>query len=341
MMKLLSRKGDLEMIAQNHSISIINNWSNNIPKFCFIIPTYRRANLLKFALDSILAIKKSPEYEILVVDDNPKRNDETEKLMLERYNIPGMAYFKNSSNLKQEGNWNKLFALSRAEWLIMLHDDDMLYSDYFTCLHKVMKTFGTNYGGFFPMFIGHEFSDNLLPSRKKCKIKARVVKEIDFLQGCILGAPVGMCLKRSVVTAIGGVSNNSGVAVDYDFYNRLVRVTDVVKMYGYPTGVWRMMTNVSQNKSTVLACVEYGDVLKRETLKDLKLSFLSSIYECYIRAFDRQHVQSWFAEMKKGQPSEKDLKECSFMDICVYKMIRTFLTILRHIRLQNKTISIK
>ena len=120
---------------------------------------------------------------------------------------------------------------------------------------------------------------------------------------------------------------NSGVAVDYDFYNRLIRVTDVVKMYGYPTGVWRMMANVSQHKSTVLTCVEYGDVLKRETLKDLKLSFFSNIYECYIRAFDRQHVQSWFAEMKKGQPLEEDLKKCSIIDICVYKMIRLFLTI--------------
>lgn len=338
---LLERKGDLEMIAQNHSISIINNWGNHIPKFCFIIPTYRRAELLQFALDSILAIENPPDFEMLVVDDNPQRGDETELLMVEKYDIPGMAYYKNSSNLKQEGNWNKLFALSRAEWLVMLHDDDMLYPDYFKYLVKAMNAFGTNYGGFFPMFIGHEFTDNQLPDREKCNIKARVIKEVDFLQGCILGAPVGMCLKRSVITAIGGVNNNSGVAVDYDFYNRLIRVTDVVKMYGYPTGVWRMMANVSQHKSTVLTCVEYGDVLKRETLKDLKLSFFSNIYECYIRAFDRQHVQSWFAEMKKGQPLEDDLKKCSIIDICVYKMIRLFLTILRHVRLQNKKISIE
>lgn len=338
---LLGRKGDLEMIARNHSISIINNWSKQIPKFCFIIPTYRRANLLRFALDSILAIEEPPEYEILVVDDNPDRNDDTETLMLECYNLPGIAYFKNSSNLKQEGNWNKLFALSRTEWLVMLHDDDMLYPDYFKCLLKVMNTYGSDYGGYFPMFIGYEFVDNQLPNRKKRNIQARVIKEIDFLQGCILGAPVGMCLKRNIVESIGGVNNNSGVAVDYDFYNRLVRVTDVIKMYGYPIGVWRMMANVSQHKSTVLKCIEYGDILKRETLKDLNMSFLSKIYECYIRAFDRQHVQSWFAEMKKGQPLEDDLKKCSPLDVCVYKAIRFFLTALRHVRLQNKTICIK
>ena len=61
---LLERKGDLEMIAQNHSISIINNWGNHIPKFCFIIPTYRRAELLQFALDSILAIENPPDFAI-------------------------------------------------------------------------------------------------------------------------------------------------------------------------------------------------------------------------------------------------------------------------------------
>ena len=91
-MMLLERKGDLEMIAQNHSISIINNWGNHIPKFCFIIPTYRRAELLQFALDSILAIDNPPDFEMLVVDDNPQRGDETELLMVEKYDIPGMAY---------------------------------------------------------------------------------------------------------------------------------------------------------------------------------------------------------------------------------------------------------
>ena len=337
----LERKGDMELIAQIPSISIINNWGKTIPTFCFVIPTYRRADLLKYALDSIKAIENAPRYEILVVDDNPERNDETERLMISHYNQPNIAYYKNSKNLRQEGNWNKLFSLARSEWLIMLHDDDMLYPDFFKYLLKAMSIFGDKYGGFFPMFIGHEFSDGTLPNRTTNNIKARVIKEMDFLQGCVLGAPVGMCLKRSIVYEIGGVNNNSGVAVDYDFYNRLVRVTDVVKMYGYPTGVWRMMANVSQHKSTVLTCVEYGDILKRETLQDLGLSWLSKIYECYIRAFDRQHVVSWFVEMKKGQPEEQDLRKCSGFDKVVYKTIRLSLSGIRHLRFANKKIRVE
>lgn len=341
-MNYLDRMGDMEEIRKIPSVNIFNNWTEEIPKFCFIVPTYKRADLLRYALDSILAQETDVRFEILVVDDNPERGDETEQMMQIRYNCSGVSYYKNSKNHRQEDNWNKLFLLARAEWLIMLHDDDMLYPDYMKYLLKCMSLYSDQIGGYFPSFLEKNFTDGCLGSREKCPIQARVIKEVDFMQGCILGAPVGMCVRRELVNRLGGVNKNSSVAVDYDFYNRLVRVADVVKMYGYPTGVWRVMNtvNVSQHKETVQFCIEWGDVLKLETLEDCGLGWLRPLFLCYLRAFDRQHMESWFRQMGKGTPSEGDLRECSLGDKIVYKLFRIGFSINRRLRIGNKTIQV-
>lgn len=339
-MKYLNRKGDIDQIASIPSTEIFNNWEEKIPEFCFIVPTYKRADLLKFALLSILGQETEDCYEVLVVDDNPQREDETETLMKSMFNLKNIAYFKNAKNHRQEGNWNKLFYLARTKWMIMLHDDDMLYPDYMKYLKKCMTLYPKNIGGFFPQFIAHEFSDDTLPERMVCNIKARVIKEFDFLQGCVLGAPLGMCVRRDITLKIGGVNHNSGVAVDYDFFNRLVKETDVIKMYNYPLGIWRVMDNVSQKKETVLSCVEWGDVLKTDTLEDLGLNFLSPLYKSYLRAFDRQHVISWFKSMKKGNPSSEDLKKCNAIDRLLFRGFVMIFAICRRLRLSNKTIKV-
>lgn len=340
-MKYLNRHGDMDEIAKIPSINIFNHWEEEKPRFCFIVPTYKRADLLRFALDSILQQDTSESYEILVVDDNPEREDETEKLMLAHYNIPRVAYYKNSVNHRQEGNWNKLFVLARTEWMIMLHDDDMLYPDYMKYLLQCMSLYPKGIGGFFPAFIGHVFENGALPKRHIRDIHARVIKEVDFLQGCILGAPLGMCVRRDIVYQLGGVNKYSGVAVDYDFFNRLVKITDVVKMYDYPLGVWRIMDNVSQKESTVLFCIEWGDVLKMETLEDCGLFWMRPLYRHYVKGFDEQHLRSWFKEMGKNKQEREQRLDVSPSDIMVYKLFRSFFVVRRHLRGGGKKISIR
>lgn len=339
-MRYLNRKGDLDEIAQIPSINLFNNWTGNPPRFCFIVPTYKRADLLRFALDSILQQVTSESYEILVVDDNPERGDGTERLMMERFNVPGVAYYKNSVNLRQEGNWNKLFQLARTDWLIMLHDDDMLYPDYMKYMLQCMDLYPQGIGGFFPAFIGKGFENGNIPIRVRKDIQARIIKEVDFLQGCILGAPLGMCVRRDLVCQLGGVNKNSSVAVDYDFFNRLVKLTDVVKMYDYPLGVWRIMDNVSQKESTVLYCIQWGDVLKMETLEDCALSWLKPLYKHYLRGFDEQHLRSWYKEMGKNVGDIAILRSCTTFDKMVYRGYLLYFKMRRRFRRRNKRIGV-
>lgn len=341
-MRYLDRPGDMQAIADMPSLMIFDQRSSDIPRFGFIVPTYKRADLLQYALESILSQQTEERFEILVVDDNPERNDETEVLMTTRFNLPGIVYYKNMVNHRQENNWNKLFLLSRTEWVIMLHDDDMLYPDYMPCMLKAMKSFPKSIGGFFPSFFGHTFNDNILPERTKPnKIKARIIKETDFIQGNVIGAPLGMCVRRDIIEKIGGVNRNSSVAVDYDFFNRLVRETNLVKMYGYPLGIWRILDNVSQKVDTVLYCIDWGDVLKKETLEDCGLGWLMPFYNGYLRAFANQHIESWYKDMGKGTPERSLFRKCSLADKCIFYTVRFLLRSIRMTRCGNKSIDIE
>lgn len=330
-MRYLNRRGDIDETSKVESICIFRNWTETIPRFGFIVPTYKRADLLKYALNSILQQDSDVSFEVLVVDDNPERDDETERLMLSHYNHLGIAYYKNGQNLKQEGNWNKLFELSRTEWLIMLHDDDMLYPDYMKALLTCMSNYSALIGGFFPCFLPYKCDGDSLPRRESCCINARVIKVVDFLQGCILGAPLGMCVKRDLIIKLGGVNINSGVAVDYDFFNRLATVTDVVKMYDYPLGIWRIMDNVSQKVETPLFCIKWGDILKQDTLEYCGLNWLMPLYKHYVQAFDHQHILNWHREMGKMIMETTAIPACTLMDEVVYKVFRLFFSLNRHI----------
>ena len=98
-------------------------------KYTIAIPTYKRANLLKEAIESCLIQKTTTPFAIIVVDNNPERECETEQLLREYNPIPNLSYYKNTENVGMTGNWNKLFELAQTDFVVMLHDDDLLYDD--------------------------------------------------------------------------------------------------------------------------------------------------------------------------------------------------------------------
>lgn len=108
------------------------------PKVSVIVPTYKRSVLLSETLDSILAQKDYDDFEIVVVDNNPDRSDDTETL-LERYADPRIAYFKNEKNIGMYANWNRAIEKSRGEWICMIHDDDLLLPSYLATVMSVVS----------------------------------------------------------------------------------------------------------------------------------------------------------------------------------------------------------
>lgn len=98
------------------------------PWLTVLVPTYRRADLLQQALESVLTqVHTDFFWDVIVMDNEPydgKQNG-TEKL-IRKINNPRILYYRNSENLRPGDNFNRGIFLARGKWVTMLHDDDLL-----------------------------------------------------------------------------------------------------------------------------------------------------------------------------------------------------------------------
>lgn len=108
------------------------------PDISVMIPTFRRADLLKEAIDSVLNQKTRYHYTIAVIDNDAEGDEATDRLLkeyCEKYS--NILYYRNEQNIGMFGNWNRCIELCQTEWLCMLHDDDMLMEDYIEALYPI------------------------------------------------------------------------------------------------------------------------------------------------------------------------------------------------------------
>ncbi len=110
------------------------------PEISVIMPVYRRPELFRIALQSVLNQDFAGEYEILVIDndvENPGKNDN--QRIIEEFGSPRILYYRNERNIGMFGNWNRGVELARAPYLTYCHDDDMFLPDTLSILMSTKK----------------------------------------------------------------------------------------------------------------------------------------------------------------------------------------------------------
>jgi glycosyltransferase involved in cell wall biosynthesis len=99
--------------------------NKELPLVSILIPTYNRPYYVQLALESVLQ-QTYPHIEIIIGDDGT--NDETKKV-LEPYVLcyPFITYYKNDQNIGGELNFQKVYTLSKGEYINYLMDDDLFH----------------------------------------------------------------------------------------------------------------------------------------------------------------------------------------------------------------------
>ena len=92
-----------------------------------LIPTYKRADYLREAIQSALAQTYSA-IEILVLDDASP--DETPAVVAEFANEPRLRCIRHAQNVGIAENWRRGIAACRGDFFCLLHDDDTLEPDF-------------------------------------------------------------------------------------------------------------------------------------------------------------------------------------------------------------------
>lgn len=92
------------------------------PYFSIVIPTYNRANDLKFAIYCILR-QSFTDYEIVICDNNSQDNTRD---IVKAYDDYRIRYVRNKTNIGDKGNYQKAISLAKGRYIFLHGDDDFI-----------------------------------------------------------------------------------------------------------------------------------------------------------------------------------------------------------------------
>lgn len=263
MSNIFDYKDSISEIRDVEAITILSEVDDSLD-YTFGIVTFKRRNDLKEAIDSVLAQNGDIKFNLLVIDDCPERNDETEQLIISEYSsLKNLTYMKNGRNLGQAGNWNRLFVFCKTKFLIMLHDDDVLLPDFIERM---------NY------FVGKNPDVSAINSGKiswdgNQAAKEQFVERDDRLEvhtrhfnfpGFLFSAPSGCLFRVRDIIEVGGFDGEVFPSFDYVLIEKLTLKGKLVLKTKQYLMLYRIVGNASAKLDTQLKWVEIDYRLKEE-----------------------------------------------------------------------------
>jgi glycosyltransferase involved in cell wall biosynthesis len=330
---------------ENIPVIKIKEARNTLPFFTIAIPTYKRAELLEETLNSALSQKGNVDYNILVVDNNPERDDDTEKL-LSTYENYRLSYYKNSYNIGMVGNWNRLYTLAQGRYIVMLHDDDLLFPNYLKYIYQTITKSNldvNNTAAYYVPYIKGKSTclENKYHLFQNPLYKIKQLKLFDFIGGNILGAPTGLCLRRDDAIELGGFDSHFYPSSDYYFYVKLVYHKKILKLEGDPLLFYRISDNESAKKETLLGFITADLKIKRGILSISSL-LNQKIWNNYIQTHSYYFLISGMKIWNNHSfDAKEELKTLGFsyniVNKVLYKIMNFFYRLTRKINnLDNK-----
>lgn len=311
------------------SIPIIKSKLDFVPKVTIAIPTYKRTELLKESIDSAINQINYSNYEIIVVDNDPERNCTTERLLL-TLNEPRLSYYKNTENIGMVGNFNRMYLLAKGDYVVELHDDDLLYPDYLSFIMKYIKMSHEKYDSLYSDKTVYNMNyTSKIPERvTNNKIYVLELKVSDFLWENIVGSPEHIIKKQSFLK-VGGYSNDFYPAIDQEFYVKFAHYFKSCKIINYPLSIYRICENMSGSRETLLGFVKSVSEISLNILELINFRILNFLWmHSYpVSAFELMHSGKTFFNIPEINV-EKELLILGYrknkFDLAVYKLIQYY-----------------
>lgn len=214
------------------------------------IPTYNRPDTLKDAIDSALNQEGYDDYCVMVVDNDPSDGTETEEL-INSYHSEKLLYFKNDENTGMFGNQNRCFEIPKSEYVLMLHDDDLILPHYLKTWIRLIKE--NDIDCLQPAKIKW-FEDQC--TRDKLEIpysgkkKLTRVYDIENYLAFIPGTQSGGIFRRSSILAVGGYNSDYYPTSDYCIG---IQLMEKFRFYTYSEvlSIYRVGHNASMKQETL------------------------------------------------------------------------------------------
>lgn len=306
---------------------IFANHSVDIPLITIGIPTYKRSQTLIESLESAIEQHYDGSYEIIVLDNNPERNDETEIVMTKYKSTPTVCYYKNTKNLGMGGNWNRIFTLARSKWVVLLHDDDIIAPCFLSDMISVATTFKADVVN--SAFLIWQESISKKPDfsfpKKKYSVCKSTLAANQFVH--FAGMPSGIIYKRDIYINEGGVNTDYFPSLDYVFHAKLSYKYNFL-LYNKKLTIYRRSVNESSNYETIKKYVPQDYCIRKfiGNLLNYPDFFVehTSLYYCRSRLNNLPESEMFVKEISNSPIRKLNCFSSLILDIYIHMIIRFY-----------------
>lgn len=177
------------------------------PRFTIVIPAYKKPRQLAWAVRSALA-QPGEDYQVMVVDDAGEPGPDTPMArQLAGLACSRLLYYQNEKNLGLFANWNRCLTLARSEWVVMLHDDDLLQPNYLPWLRRAVAQKPD--AGLFAVEKGTFCWQDGQPARRQKPFEGGSVRMRPVRMAELQFGPAivwqGACIRREAFLQMGGM----------------------------------------------------------------------------------------------------------------------------------------
>jgi|GEM_PF-944650 len=183
------------------------------PLVSIVLPTYKRAHVLPYAIRSVLN-QTYTNLELIIVDDNSP--DDTSAVVTS-FNDSRIRYVKNDPNLKLPRALNRGFALAQGEYLTWTSDDNIFAPN---AIEKMVATMKSEHCDFAYADYYH-FADLDTNSQPVAPLHIRLPSQVQLDKGNHIGAC--FLYTRKLYEKIGDYDPELFLVEDYDYVMRIAK----------------------------------------------------------------------------------------------------------------------
>jgi glycosyltransferase involved in cell wall biosynthesis len=188
------------------------------PLVTAVLPTYRRPNLLKRAIKSVLA-QKFADLEVLVADD--ASGDETETVVGELMRDRRLKYVCNPKNVGANENFAKAVSLVKTKYFSLMGDDEILLPEFYRSTVSALEQNPQVAFACAPVAVLGA-NRKMIWRRPDYFPPGTYVPPVGFQRMMELGIPTltGIIFRTSIRDEIGGLDPKVGHYWDFEFIAR-------------------------------------------------------------------------------------------------------------------------
>lgn len=288
-----------------------------------IIPTFKRNQYLKRAINSVLN-QTFNEFEIIVVDDNnegSRYRKLNEKLMEDYKDNEKVIYIKHQQNLNGAAARNTGIKFSKSKYIAFLDDDDEYLPEkielQINLLEKLDKTWGGAYCGY-SIYKKNKLLQNNL------NLRSGNLKEKLLLMENPLGGCSTLLLRRSILEELDGFDTNFTRHQDWELLIRFFRKYKIA--YINKILVERHLddrNNAVDPEKIILIKEKYLKKFKKD-IEEMPISLQKEIYKRHYLQITRSFIKN----KKYNRAFEYYKKSIKFSKILLMDYIKLILTLI-------------